>query len=149
MFYHVEKDEKKNCASIFNDITQCVSLIISFHLYFLRISEIWCMLHHALVGQVQSKECYFMFTYTFVTLSCCFSLKKCVFIIFTFFSDEVSSFRNKMLTNLEPELIIKNCQWNCMHNLKYNTHFDDYIHKTYETFTDDDILKNSPTQTYL
>ena len=130
MFYHVEKDEKKNCASIFNDITECVSLIISFHLYFLRISEIWCMLHHALVGQVQSKECYFMFTYTFVTLSCCFSLKKCVFIIFTFFSDEVSSFRNKMLTNFKQELIIKNCQWNCMYNIKYNTHFDDYIKRT-------------------
>ena len=42
MFYLVEKDEKKNCASIFNDITECVSLI-SFRLYFLRFSKVWCM----------------------------------------------------------------------------------------------------------
>ena len=56
-----------------------------------------------------------------------FVKKKCVFIIFTFFFDKVSSFRNKILTSLKPELIIKKCQWNCMHNIEYNTHFDDYI----------------------
>ena len=37
------------------------------------------------------------------------------------------SFRNKILTSLKPELIIKKCQWNYMHNIEYNTDFDDYI----------------------
>ena len=74
---------EKNCASIFNAITECVPLTISFHLYFLRTSKIWSMLHHGLVGQVQIKECYFIFTYTFVTFFCCFSLKKIVFLSFS------------------------------------------------------------------
>ena len=38
-----------------------------------------------------------------------FFIKKIVFIIFTFFSDEVSNFRNKILTNLKQELVIRNC----------------------------------------
>ena len=40
------------------------------------------MLHHESVGQVQSKECYFMFTYTFLTFYC-FHLK-IVFLSFSF-----------------------------------------------------------------
>ena len=67
---HREKWEK-NCASIFNAITKCVPLTIYFHLYFLCISKVWSMLHHRSVGQVQIKECYFIFTYTFVTFFCC------------------------------------------------------------------------------
>ena len=34
MFYHIVWDEKKNRASIFNAIKECVPLTISFHLYF-------------------------------------------------------------------------------------------------------------------
>ena len=33
--------------------------------------------------------------------------------MFSFF-DEVSNFRNRILTNQKPELVIRNCQWNCM-----------------------------------
>ena len=38
----------------------------------------------------------------------CFSSKKCVFIIFISFFDEVSNFRNRMLTIQKPELVIGN-----------------------------------------
>ena len=81
MFYYIERDEKKNSASIFNAITECVALTISFHLYFLRISKVWSMLHDGSVGQVQSKECYFMLTCTFVI----FQQQKLCFYHFHFF----------------------------------------------------------------
>ena len=92
--------------------------------YFLRISTVWSRLHHISVGRVQSKELnYFMFTYTF--LAFCFVLifyryffavfhrQYYVFIIFISLY-EVSSFRNRRLTNQKPTLEIRNCQWNCM-----------------------------------
>ena len=53
-----------------------VALKISCHLYFLRISNVWSMLHHGLVLRDQCKEFYFMFTYTFLAFFCCFLLKK-------------------------------------------------------------------------
>ena len=34
-------------------------------IYFIRLSKVWSMLHHGSVGRVQSKECYYVFTYTF------------------------------------------------------------------------------------
>ena len=111
MFYHIEKDKKKDYASIINVNTECVPLTISFHLYFLRISRVWSMLHHGSMGQVQSKECYFMFRYTFVTFFVVFYQKVCIFIIFVSFSDEVSNFRKKILSSLKPELMIMNCLW--------------------------------------
>ena len=44
-----------------------------------------------------------------------FRYKICVFIIFiSFFFDEVSNFRNRVLTNHNRELMVSNCQWNCM-----------------------------------
>ena len=46
------------------------------------------MLHHEPVAQVQSKECYFMFTYTFFGIFLLFLLKF-VFLLFSFFVDEV------------------------------------------------------------
>ena len=45
---------------------------------------------------------------------CCRHLKKCVFIIFSSFFDEVSNFCNRILTSQKPELVKRNCQWNCM-----------------------------------
>ena len=36
-------------------------------------------------GRVQSKECFFMFTYTFLAFFCCFSSKKLCFYHFHFF----------------------------------------------------------------
>ena len=47
-----------------------VYILSVFHWPFLSpifppIFKVWSMLHHGSVGQVQSKECYFKFTYTF------------------------------------------------------------------------------------
>ena len=50
---------------MFQEPLECVPLIISDHLYFLRVSEVWSMFHHQSVGRFQSKRCYCMFTYTF------------------------------------------------------------------------------------
>ena len=75
-FIILRETRKKNCASIFNAIPECVLLTICFHLYCLRISKGWSMLHHRSVGQVQSKKCYVMLIYTFVTFSLLFFIKK-------------------------------------------------------------------------
>ena len=84
----------------------------------LHVSKVQNMLHHGLVGRVQNKECsnaatlcflYFMFWHFHF-----FHHKICVVIIFISFSDEVSNFRNRILINQKQELVIRNCQWNCM-----------------------------------
>ena len=74
------------------------------------------MLHHRLVGRVQSKESYFMVIYPFLVPFCWFSSKNLCWYHyhFFFFFDKVSNFHN-MLTSQKPELVIRNCQWNCMH----------------------------------
>ena len=64
---------------------ECVPLAISYHLYFLRISKVQCMLHHESVERVQSKERYYMFTYTFWLFLLFFIKKICAFIIFILF----------------------------------------------------------------
>ena len=86
-------------------------------------NKVWSMLHHGSVSRVQSKECCFMFIHAFLTfllllllMLLLFFIKKFVFIIyhFRFFFDEESNFRNRILTNHKSELVMKNCQWNCM-----------------------------------
>ena len=48
-----------------------------------------------------------------------FSSKKlCVFIIFISFFETLSNFCNRILTNQKSEFVIRNCQWNCMENIK-------------------------------
>ena len=64
---------------------KCVSLTISYHQYFLRISKDWSMLHHGSVGRVQSKGGYFMFTYAFFGIFWFFFMKKKFFCHFHFF----------------------------------------------------------------
>ena len=83
---------------------ECITLTISYHLYFLRISKAWSKLHRGSVGRVQGKECYIMFTYTFFDIFCCFSSKNCVFIIFT-------SFLMKYEISATEYLPIKNWNW--------------------------------------
>ena len=51
-----------------------------------------------------------LFWYFFVV----FHHKICVFIIFISFFDKVSNFRNRILTNQKRELMVSNCQRNCM-----------------------------------
>ena len=41
----------------------------------------------------------------------------CVYIILVYFFDEVSNFCNRILTNQKRELVVSNCQWNCMFTL--------------------------------
>ena len=64
-------------------------------------------------------EYYLMLPCTFWTfclfVCCCFFHHKiCFFIICISFSDEVSNFRNRILTNQKQELVFQNRQWNCM-----------------------------------
>ena len=48
-------------------------------------------------------------------VTCFFFIIKFVFLSFSFhFFDEVSNFRNRILTNQKRELMVSNCQWNCM-----------------------------------
>ena len=78
------------------------------------------MLHHKLVGRVHSKECYFMYIYTFLTFFLFFMLKfvflSISFFSFFFFFVEEFNFRNIIYTNQKPEWVIRNCQWNCIYN---------------------------------
>ena len=93
---------------------ECVPLTISYHLHFPRISKVWSMFHHGSLGQVLSKEYYFVFTYNFLTFFLfCFS-SKVFFLIFISFLDKVSNFRNRILTNQKPELVIWNYHPQCM-----------------------------------
>ena len=43
-----------------------------------------------------------------------FHQENCAFIIFISFFSEVTNFRNRILTNQNPELVIRNCQCNCV-----------------------------------
>ena len=62
----VKKDTFRNeTMENFEDL-ECVSLTVSYHVYLIRTSKVWSMLDHGSVGQFQNKECYFMFTYTFL-----------------------------------------------------------------------------------
>ena len=62
---------------------ECVSLTISYHLYFQSIPNVLSMLHQGLAGRVQSKESYFMFKCTFWNFVVVFHLKN-VFSSFLF-----------------------------------------------------------------
>ena len=90
-------------------LLECDPTIICHHPYFLRIFKIWNMLHHESVGRVQSKECYLMFTYTFLASFCCFFIISFFFMFFYhfhFFFDEVSNFCNIIIHNQKPKLVI-------------------------------------------
>lgn len=79
------------------------------------------MLHDGSVLQVQTKGCCFMFTYTFFKRFLgCFSSKNLRFFHFHFFFNEVSNLCDRILANQKQELVIRNCQWNCIIMLKYD-----------------------------
>ena len=73
-------------------------------IYFLRLSKVWSISHHGSVGRGH-KKCYLMLFLFFII--------KFVFLSFFFF-DEVSNFRNRILTNQKRELVVSNCQLNCI-----------------------------------
>ena len=93
---------------------------------------------------IQSKECYFMFTYSFLS----FFIKKFVFSSFSFlflwslvyvniFSNFIfifslkylffSKFRNRILIIQKLELMMRNCQWNCMRRKQPSAHLHYYL----------------------
>ena len=77
------------------------------------------------------KSCYLMLSYTLLAFFSFFSFsfvfvclfvfrhKICVFIIFISYFDELSNFRNRMLTNQKHELVISHCQRKCMNITKF------------------------------
>ena len=72
----------------------------------------------------KSYKCYYiLFCHVFVD----FRYKICVFIIFISFFNEVSNFRNSVYTNKKRELMVSNCQWNCMLSTKVNWNFYDIV----------------------
>ena len=97
----VKKDAKKefihklkfsNRSSILTSIKLRLSDMSVFHrqfliTYFLCISKVSSMLHHGSVGQVHSKECYFMFTYTFWHFFVVFYQNICVFVLSIYLFD--------------------------------------------------------------
>ena len=102
-----------NCNESFRichgSMIECVPITISYHPHFLRLSNVWSMLHHGIVWWAQNKGCNFTFTCKFFCLFfVVFHDKICVFIIFVSFLDQVSKFWNKVLTNQKPELVMRN-----------------------------------------
>ena len=64
---------------------ECFPLTISYHLYFLRVSKVWSILHNRSVERFESKEFYYTFAYTLVEFFCCFSANHMCFYYFNFF----------------------------------------------------------------
>ena len=93
---------------------ECVPLTVSYHLYFLLTCKGSSMLHQGSVGRVHGKEYYFYTYIYFLGIFLLFYIKKYAFIIFYSFSDAVSNFCNRILTNQKSEQVIRNCQRNCM-----------------------------------
>ena len=83
-----------------------------------RVSVASSELYQGSVWRVQSSECYFMFTFTFFTfLLLLLLLLSLLLLLLFFFFDEVSNFRNIILTYQKPRFVIRNCQWNCVATL--------------------------------
>lgn len=102
---------------IFKRQKECFPPTISYHLYYLRISKVWSMLHHKSVGRVQGKQSISQFTYTFLAFLLLFYVKKFASIIFICFlfvcfvslmKYQISAHRTSH--NQKPELMIRNCQ---------------------------------------
>ena len=75
-------------------------------------------------GGASSEQTMLLYVYIyFFGIFCCFHQKKLCFvicIIFISFFDEVSNFRNRILTNQKPELTIRNCPCNRISPLRVN-----------------------------
>ena len=92
-------------------IIEYVPLTTSYHLYFLRISKVWRMLHHGSVGEFRVINAT---SYLYIHFFVLFHQKLSAFIIFISFFDEVSHFCNRILTKQKLELVTRNYLWNCM-----------------------------------
>ena len=70
-------------------------------------------------GEFKTKTLLYVFIYFFgfLLLLLLFFIIKFVFLSFSFFFfffDEASNFRKRILINQKQELVVQNCQWNCM-----------------------------------
>ena len=84
--------------------------VIWYHLIFLRLSKVWSMLYHASVGGVQNKNSTLYF-HLLVWLF--FHHKICVHDFFLW------SIKFPQQNINQSELVVSNCQRNCMKKLKY------------------------------
>ena len=94
---------------------ESVPLTSSYHPYFLDIFKVWACYITGQWGEFSVKNAtlylHILFWYFVV-----FAQQKNIFIIFISCFDEVSNFRNRMLTNQKPKYVIRNWLWNCMQN---------------------------------
>ena len=79
---------------------------------FYLLPKVWSTLHHGSVWPVHKKKCYLMLLCTFFGIFL-FFIMKFIFIIFIFL-EQVSNFRKR-------ELVVSNCQWNCVHYKQQKT----------------------------
>ena len=82
-------------------------------IYFLRLSKVWSISHHGSVGRGH-KKCYLLLFLFFIIKFVFLSFSFLSFFLSFFFFDEVSNFRNRILTNQKRELVVSNCQLNCI-----------------------------------
>ena len=66
-----------------------------------------------------------------------------VFIIFIYFLDELSNFRNTILINQKQKMVIINCQWNCIQATVLKEKSSDYSLRKKEEEKDRIIFKFS------
>ena len=100
---------------LFLDSTkQCVLLTISVSLQFRAcyITSHWGDI------TIKNSTLILIYIYFFDINFCCFSSKSLCFYHSYFFFDEISNFRNRILTNQKLEQVIRNCQRNCMKRTK-------------------------------
>ena len=107
-----KKDIKKKCLKAL--IHECACLT-KWHQYIFSISlKFGACFITGQWGKFRVKNAticlHILFWYFFVV----FHHKICVFIIFISFFDKVSNFRNRISTNQKRELVVSNCQQNCM-----------------------------------
>ena len=79
---------------------------------FFHLPKVWSISHHGSLGLAQSKKCHFMFSYIFWAYLLFFIIKFGVFVTCISFLDEVSNYRNRILTNQKKEYVIRNFQRN-------------------------------------
>ena len=102
-------------------LTECVCLTKWYHFIFLRLSYVWSMLHYITDqwGEFKLNTLLYVFIYFFSTFLLFFIINFLILSFSFLFFDEVSNFRNRILTNQKHELVDSNCQWNCMDNKCY------------------------------
>ena len=127
MFYHTESQEK-NLASIFNAITECVPLKISFHLYFsasLKFGACYITCHW---GKFRVKNGTLYLHILLWQFFVVFHKKICFYNFYSFFWRSIG-FPQQNINESETATDDKKLPVSGTIGItsKYNPHFDDYI----------------------